>query len=116
MSEWWQVTLAIIGGALVLINFYNAIVQLVKASKTPTNNLEERVSLIEKKLEFEIKATFVEYDARFGRDKQKIEAIEQGNKVVQKSLLALLKHSIDGNNVDALKQAEQELSQYLIDR
>lgn len=116
MTEWWQVTLAIIGGALVIINFYNAIVQLIKASKTPTNNLEERVTLIEKKLEFEIKATFVEYDARFGRDKQKIEAIEQGNKVVQKSLLALLKHSIDGNNVDALKQAEQELSQYLIDR
>ena len=34
MTEWWQVTLAIIGGALVLINFYNAIVQLVKSSKT----------------------------------------------------------------------------------
>lgn len=116
MSEWWQVTLAIIGGALVLINFYNAIVQLIKSSKTPTTNLEERVGLIERKLEFEIKATFAEYDARFGRDKTKIEMIEQGNRVTQKALLALLKHSIDGNNIDALKKAEGDLSEFLIER
>jgi hypothetical protein len=116
MTEWWQVTLAIIGGALVIINFYNAIVQLIKASKTPTNNLEERVGLIERKLEFEIKATFAEYDARFGRDKTKIEMIEQGNRVTQKALLALLKHSIDGNNIDALKKAEGDLSEFLIER
>lgn len=116
MTEWWQVTLAIIGGALVLINFYNAIVQLVKSSKTPTTNLEERVTLIERKLEFEIKATFAEYDARFGRDKTKIEMIEQGNRVTQKALLALLKHSIDGNNIEALKKAEGDLSEFLIER
>lgn len=116
MNEWWQITLAICGGALVLINFGNAIVNLVKSAKSPTTNLEERVTLIEKKLEFEIKAVFVEYDARFGRDKAKIESIEEGNKVVQKSILALLEHSIDGNNTEGLKKAKNELSQYLIDR
>lgn len=116
MEEWVSITLAIIGGALVLINFYNAIVQLVKASKTPTNNLEERVTLIEKKLEFEIKATFVEYDARFGRDKQKIETIEEGNRVTQQAILALLEHSIDGNNVEALTEAKKALNNYLIKR
>lgn len=116
MNEWMQITLAICGGALVLINFGNALVNLVKAAKSPTTNLEERVTLIEKKLEFEIKATFVEYDARFGRDKAKIESIEEGNKVVQKSILALLEHSIDGNNTEGLKKAKNELSQYLIDR
>lgn len=116
MSEWLSITLAICGGALVLINFGNAIVNLVKSAKSPTTNLEERVTLIEKKLEFEIKAVFVEYDARFGRDKAKIESIEEGNKVVQKSILALLEHSIDGNNTEGLKKAKNELSQYLIDR
>ena len=114
MTEWWQITLAIIGGALVLINFFNAIKDLVKSTKQPTNNLEERVGLLEKKLEFEIKATFVEYDARFGRDKQKIETIEEGNRVTQQALLALLEHSIDGNNVDALEKAKKDLNDYLI--
>ena len=116
MNEWWQITLAICGGALVLINFGNAIVNLVKSAKSPTTNLEERVTLIEKKLEFEIKAIFAEYDTRFGRDKAKIESIEEGNKVTQKALLALLEHSIDGNNTDGLKKAKESLSQYLIDR
>ena len=67
-------------------------------------------------MELEIKATFIEYDARFGRDKTKIETIEEGNKVTQKALLALLEHSIDGNNTDGLKKAKESLSQYLIDR
>lgn len=116
MNEYWQITLAICGGALVLINFGNAIVNIVKSAKSPTTNLEERVTLIEKKLEFEIKAVFVEYDARFGRDKAKIESIEEGNKVTQKALLALLEHSIDGNNTEGLKKAKESLSQYLIDR
>lgn len=116
MTEWWQVTLAIIGGALVFINFFNAVKDLVKSTKQPTNNLEERVSLLEKKLEFEIKATFAEYDARFGRDKQKIEAIEEGNKVTMQALRALLKHSIDGNNIEGLEKAEEKLSEYLVNR
>lgn len=116
MSEWMQYTLVICGGIITILTLWNMVEQRVKSTKMPTSNLEERVSLIEKKLEFEIKATFAEYDARFGRDKQKIEAIEEGNRVTQKALLALLKHSIDGNNIDALKKAETALSEFLIDR
>ncbi len=116
MKEWVEITLVICGGLITIMTLWNMVEQRVKSTKMPTSNLEERVSLIEKKLEFEIKATFAEYDARFGRDKQKIEAIEEGNRVTQKALLALLKHSIDGNNIDALKKAETALSEFLIDR
>ena len=116
MSEWMQYTLVICGGIITILTLWNMVEQRIKSTKMPTDNLEERVSLLEKKLEFEIKATFAEYDARFGRDKQKIEAIEEGNRVTQKALLALLKHSIDGNNIDALKKAETALSEFLIDR
>lgn len=116
MNEWWQITLVILGALITIFTVWEKIESRVTKTKEPTTNLEERVSLLEKKLEFEIKATFVEYDARFGRDKAKIESIEEGNKVTQKALLGLLKHSIDGNNIEALKKAEEDLSQYLIDR
>lgn len=116
MSEWMQYTLVICGGIITILTLWNMIEQRIKTTKQPTSNLEERVGLIERKLEFEIKATFAEYDARFGRDKTKIEMIEQGNRVTQKALLALLKHSIDGNNIDALKKAEGDLSEFLIER
>ena len=116
MSEWMQYTLVICGGIITILTLWNMIEQRVKSQKMPTNNLEERVALIEKKLEFEIKATFVEYDARFGRDKQKIEVIEDGNRVTQQALLALLEHSIDGNNIEALTEAKKALNNYLIKR
>lgn len=114
MKEWVEITLVICGGLITIMTLWNMVEQRVKSTKMPTNNLEERVSLIEKKLGFEIKATFVEYDARFGRDKQKIEAIEDGNRVTQQALLALLNHAIDGNNVDEMNDARKELNKYFI--
>lgn len=114
MSEWMQYTLVICGGIITILTLWNMVEQRIKSTRMPTDNLEERVSLLEKKLEFEIKATFVEYDARFGRDKQKIESIEEGNKVTQQAILALLNHAIDGNNVDEMNDARKELNKYLI--
>lgn len=116
MSEWLAITLAIFGGIITVLTVWNMVEQRVNKTRQPTTNLEERVSLIERKLEFEIKATFVEYDARFGRDKTKIESIEEGNRVTQQALLAILEHSIDGNNVDGLIQAKKDLNNYLIKR
>lgn len=116
MSEWMQYTLVICGGIITILTLWNMVEQRIKSTRMPTDNLEERVSLLEKKLEFEIKATFTEYDARFGRDKQKIEAIEEGNKVTIQALRALLKHSIDGNNIEGLEKAEEKISEYLVNR
>ena len=116
MNEWWQYTLAICGGILVVLNLWDSVEKRIKATKAPADDLEERVVMIERKLEFEIRAQFAEYDARFGRDKQKIESLEEGNKIIQKSMLALLEHSIDGNNTDGLLKAKKELSEYLINR
>lgn len=116
MKEWVEITLVICGGLITIMTLWNMVEQRIKSTRMPTDNLEERVSLLEKKLEFEIKATFAEYDARFGRDKQKIEAIEEGNKVTMQALRALLKHSIDGNNIEGLEKAEEKLSEYLVNR
>lgn len=108
MNEWWQVTLAIIGGALVLINFYNAISQLFKSAKSPTDDLDKRLSEIEKKISV--------YEERFGRDKARLDSFDEANRVILKSLLAIVKHDLDGNNVEALKEASTELQNYMINR
>ena len=108
MSEWWQITLAIIGGALVLINFYNAIVQLVKTSKTPTDNLETRVDEIERRMS--------RYDEMFGRDKARLDSFDESNRIILKSLLAIIKHDLDGNNTEALKQAQDDLQNYMLNK
>ena len=49
-------------------------------------------------------------------DDARIKEMERGNRVTQKAILALLKHSIDGNEIDGLKQATSELNEYLISK
>jgi len=39
----------------------------------------------------------------------------EGNKIIQESLLALLAHGIDGNDVESMKKAKAKLQQFLID-
>ena len=108
MTEWWQITLAIFGGVLVVLNVWTNIEMRIKALTAPSESLEERITLIEHKL--------LDYDSKLARDKARLDSIEEGNKVTQKALLALLSHAIDGDNVKELKEAKDELQAYLINR
>ena len=108
MTEWWQITLAICGGALVLINFGNAVVNLFKSAKSPTATLENRVTEIERKMS--------RYDDMFGRDKARLDSFDESNRIILKSLLAIIKHDLDGNNVEALKQAQDDLQNYMLSK
>lgn len=116
MSEWLQITLAIMGGLITVMTLWNMIEQRVNKTKEPTSNLDERVSILEKKLEFEVKAVFEHYDSMFGRDKARLDSNEEGIKVILRGLLAMMKHEIDGNNTDALKKASDELQEYMLKR
>lgn len=116
MTEWWQITLAIFGGVLVILNTWDAIERRIKSTKAPTSSLEERVAKLEKELEFEISTRFTEYEQRFKNDKLRLESIENGNKVTQKAILALLEHSIDGNNLEEMKIARKDLKDYIFNK
>lgn len=102
MSDIFSTVVVVSAGILTVANLVDRIVQTVKLAKKPTDDLEKRVSDLERKI-------LENYDKR-------ITDIEKGNKVTQKAILELLKHSIDGNNVDGLKKAEKDLSDYLIDK
>ena len=108
MTEWWQITLAIFGGIIVVLNLWTNIETRLKTLRSPQQNHEERILLIERKL--------VEYDTFFSNDKARLDSIEEGNKATQKALLALLSNAIDGDNVEELKEAKDDLQRYLINR
>lgn len=57
----------------------------------------------------ELALTVAEQDKR-------ITAIEEGNKVLCRGILALLSHEINGNSSDKLKSAQTEITNYLIDK
>ena len=49
-------------------------------------------------------------------DYERLNQLEEGNAITQRALLALLAHGIDGNDIEAMKQAKAELTDYLIGR
>lgn len=85
-----------------------AAVAVGKLAKAPRENLDNRLADIERRLS--------KHDELLDKDKTKIDTIEEGNRVTQKALLALLAHGIDGNSVEAMQDARDELQKYLINR
>lgn len=116
MPDWLANLSLIVAFVLSVFNLWDRIDSRVKAAKAPTKLLENRIEALEKVLNTDYGQRFREYDAHFRSDLQRIEQIEEGNKVTQKALLALLSHAVDGNNTEQLKKAENDLTQYLIDR
>lgn len=57
-----------------------------------------------------------EIEVRLRRDKEHLDALEEGNKVICRGILALLSHEINGNSSDKLKASQTEITNYLIDR
>jgi len=47
-------------------------------------------------------------------DNRRIKTIEAGNRITQQALLALMSHALNGNDVDKLEKARDDLQEYLI--
>ena len=62
------------------------------------DDLEERMDDVERKL---------------GNDRQELNDIHESNRINALALIALLDHSLDGNNVDQMKSAKDELNHWL---
>lgn len=97
---------------MLVFNSFLAIYNIIQKGKEPTNQITTRVDNLERLVD----AKFKDYDTYFNRDLQRIESLEKGTIVTLESLQALLKHSIDGNEIDTLKKAEANLADYLIKR
>ena len=57
-----------------------------------------------------------EVDRKLGNDNKRIESLEKGNKALCRGMLAMLSHEINGNSIDKLTKAQEELQNYLVER
>ena len=93
--------------AIVAIAIMGAIVLIGNVVKTIRDWRKPRMS--EKEWEAEV-------DRKLGEDNKRILNLEAGNKALCKGILALLSHEINGNSIDKLTKAHEELTSYLVDR
>ena len=88
-------TITIISGAAVYI--YRAIVNIRK----PDKDRDDMIRIHSEKLD---------------NDHKRLKELEESNKVIMHSLLAIMSHELDGNHTTELQRAHDELKEYLINR
>lgn len=91
-----------LAGAIVTISAAVAVVaKLIMRLLKPNQKQDERLA---------------ELESRSKSDAERLERIEESTAIMQRALLALLAHGIDGNDVEAMRNAKSELTNYLINR
>ena len=107
--EWFNVTIVVSAGILTLFNLIDRIIAYANKPKETTDELKRRIEMLERKTDEDFKQKFDNIDTEIAN-------LKESNKVTQRAILALLKHSIDGNNTDSLHKAEEELTDYLTNK
>lgn len=100
--------ITVAGAVGVLANFITKL-------KEPEKKQNDRIQHCEERLD-KMDAIVEKFQSYFSNDDRRFKEIEEGNKITQTALLALLKHSINGNDTKALKEAEKSLEDYLINK
>lgn len=72
-----------------------------KADKADFEALSEKVNTLE---------------AYQNEDHRRIKNVEEGQMHLCKAMLAMVDHSVSGNSIDKLKQAKEDLQNYLIEK
>lgn len=105
----------IIGGVLAVAAAINTlgsavekIVRATKAANVPNEVQNTRLDELERWRQ--------EVDRRLVSGNHHFDSIDEGNRVTQQALLALLAHGLDGNAVEQMKDAKKALEAHLINR
>jgi hypothetical protein len=113
--EAWEIAGLVVGGVLAIAGAISTlggaaekIAKVIRAAKAPNDEQDRRITEAEKDIA-EIKG-FLKID------KKRLDALEEGNRVTQRALLALLGHGLDGNNQKQMEEARAELENHLINR
>lgn len=99
-------TIAICGLVTGIGAVITLIIKAVKTAHAPQAKQDERLDAIEARL--------AKHDELFIRDFKRFEKLEDGSRITQRAILALLAHGIDGNDIEGLRRAKDELQDYLI--
>lgn len=104
----WAMLLACAGAVITLTTAIKAIVEIVKYFKGPNKKQDEEIATLKQLVEQNQK-DIEQLQRRQARN-------DDGNRVNQIALLALLEHGIDGNHIEPMQKARRELQEYLINK
>lgn len=106
MENLWAWVATALGAIVLIGNAAEKIGKAWKAAKAPGDELRAEVD--------ELKEWRKGVDQKLSADKRELASLREGFQPIFKSLLALLDHGIDGNNVAQMESAKEEVRNHLI--
>lgn len=100
---------------ITIASAFGVIFNLASKLKEPENKQNARIKGCEEKLEKHDRI-LEKYQQYFTNDDKRFKEIEQGNRMMQTALLALLKNALNDGDKSTLKEAEKSLEDYLINK
>lgn len=98
--------LALCGVIVTLSSAVTVIVSGIDRAKAPEKLQNDRLDLLEREVK--------RLDTMINKEDSYMRTLEEGNRITQKAILALLEHGIDGNNIEALRKAKDSMNEYLV--
>lgn len=114
-AELISVFIGLCASIITISTALGVIAKMIDKARSPEREQNSRLDNIDKRLD-EIDKTIAQFREYFTNDDNRFKAIEKSNKVTQSALLALLKHSLNGNDKESLKTAERSLEEYLLEK
>lgn len=102
----WGYILSAAGAIVLISNAIEKVIIGIKSVKAPEQKQNEEIQ--------EIKKDVAEIKQNLEKDKARLDKSDDSNRVTQEALLALLEHGINGNNIDQMSKAKDNLQKYLI--
>lgn len=106
LTQAWAWFLAGCAGIITIVNCWKAVKDVKAAS--PNTKQNEMLRLHEERLDI--------IEDRLNKGDDRFKALDAGNKATQRALLALMGHAINGNDVDQLRKAKDDLEKYLVEK
>ena len=106
MTEVWTIVLAVASAIVLLSNAAEKIVLAFKTAKAPEVRQNKDIRELQERMK--------EVEDWIEREKGQVKVIRDGNRVITHGLLALLEHGINGNNIEQMQKARNDVEEYLI--
>lgn len=107
-AQLWSGLVVFSGGLVAVAGAIALIAKAVNKLKAPNRQQDERLAELEKKAK--------KHDGMLENDNRRLNDLETGRRIEHRALLALLKHGIDNNNIEAMKASTKEIQDYLTNR
>jgi len=114
-----NIVLAICGAIITISGAGTVIIRAIAKAREPNHHQNERLDKVEGDIR-DIKAQLRENIHQFSLDEMRVDDLEKDQKeiniLILESLKAIMDHDIDGNNIEILRESNQKVDRYLINK